>query len=145
VIQLVGDVQRVDPSIDTPFTFPLKKRHNAAFNAPEGWLDSYWHEPPPPEVILAGGDAHADGAIIHEKQPLSPPPPIPSIEIDAGWSEPKLAAVVPTDNGFVTIRPQLEAVDVANDSDLESVLTTAEWAKLENMSNLHEFSYVVVD
>jgi hypothetical protein len=49
--------------------------------------------------------------------------------------------MVPTDTGFVTIRPQLEAVDTANESDLESVLTTAEWAKLEDMSNLHEFSH----
>jgi hypothetical protein len=51
--------------------------------------------------------------------------------------------VVPTETGFVTIRPQLEAVDVANDPNLESVLTTAEWAKLGNMNNLREFSYVV--
>jgi hypothetical protein len=63
--------------------------------------------------------------------------------MDAEWSEPKPAVVVPTDIGFVTIRPQLEAITMANDSDLESVLTTAEWAQLEDMSNLHEFSYVV--
>jgi hypothetical protein len=32
---------------------------------------------------------------------------------------------------------------MANDSDLESVLAAAEWAQLEDMSNLREFSYVV--
>jgi hypothetical protein len=51
--------------------------------------------------------------------------------------------VVPTDIGFVTIRPQLEAVETATDSDLESIFTTAEWAQLEDMNNLREFSYVV--
>jgi hypothetical protein len=141
VIQLVREVQRFDPSIDTPFTFPLEKHHDEAFDAPDGWLDSYWREPPPPVVIPTGGDIHDDSAILDEW--LSLPYPIPPIAIDAGWIEPKPAVVVPTDTGFVTVRPQLEAVNMANDSDLESALATAEWAQLENMRNLHELSYVV--
>jgi hypothetical protein len=49
---------------------------------------------------------------------------------------------MPSDAGFVAIRPQMEAVDAANESDLESVLTVAEWEKLEDVSNLREFSYI---
>jgi hypothetical protein len=63
VVQRVRDVQRVDLSVDTLFTFPLKKHHEAAFNTPEGWLDSYWREPPPPEIIprdIQDGDAVPD-------------------------------------------------------------------------------------
>jgi hypothetical protein len=35
VIQLVRDVQRVCPPLDTPFAFPLEKLQDVAFNALE--------------------------------------------------------------------------------------------------------------
>jgi hypothetical protein len=144
VAQSVRDVQRDDLSVDAPFTFPLEKHYDAAFNAPEGWLDSYWREPPPPEIIP---QAIQNNDVVPDEPPPPLLAPMPLIGMDAAtdaeWSEPKPAVVVPTDTGFVTIRPQLEAIKIANDSDLESVLTTAEWAQLEDMSNLHEFAYVV--
>jgi hypothetical protein len=97
VVQSVRDVRRVDLSVDAPFTFPLEKHHETAFNAPEGWLDSYCHEPPPPEIILRA--VQDDDAVPDEPPPL--PAPMPLIEMDAvmdaEWSEPKPAVVVPTD------------------------------------------------
>jgi hypothetical protein len=44
VIQITRDVQRAGGSKDATYTFPLKKHHDAAFNAPEGWLDSHLRE-----------------------------------------------------------------------------------------------------
>jgi hypothetical protein len=151
VVQFVRDVQRVDPSPHAPFAFPLKKHHDAAFNMPEGWLDSYWREQPPLCVMPTDDDEQTGNPIVDDllrsqkdhlddaPEPL--PAPAPPMGVETGWSEPKPAVMVPTETRFVTIRPQLETIDTANKSDLESVITTAEWAKLEEISNLREFLY----
>jgi hypothetical protein len=90
---------------------------------------------PIPDDLLRPQKDHLDD------DPEPPPAQAPPIEMETDWSKPKPAVMVPTETGFVTIRPQLEAIDAANESDPESVLTTAEWATLEEMSNLREFSY----
>jgi hypothetical protein len=46
VIQMVRDVHRLDVSENAEFSFPLRKHYDKAFNTPEGWLDSNWHEKP---------------------------------------------------------------------------------------------------
>jgi hypothetical protein len=46
---------------------------------------------------------------------VQPPPAVQ----DSGWVGPKPAVVIPIDNGLVAIRPELAAVDAANESDLE--------------------------
>jgi hypothetical protein len=96
VIQIVRDVQRVDPSVDSPFAFPLEKHHEAAFDVPEGWRDSYWREPPPPEVIPQAKNIQDDDAVLDDPLPL--PPPIPPIEMGAAWGESTPAVVDPTDS-----------------------------------------------
>jgi hypothetical protein len=59
------------------------------------------------------------------------------------WIGPKPAFVIPTGAGFVTIRSELEGVEcpTANESDLDSTLTVAEWGELEDMSNVREYVY----
>jgi hypothetical protein len=100
----------------------------------------------PTEVDPQTGHATLDDLLRSQKDhlaadPDSPPVQPPPAVQDSGWNGPEPAVVIPTDTGFVTIRPQMEAVDTANESDLESILTVAEWEKLEDVSNLHEFPY----
>jgi hypothetical protein len=42
-IQQCANVYRDDATTDALLDFPLEEKHTLAFDAPDGWLDSWWH------------------------------------------------------------------------------------------------------
>jgi hypothetical protein len=136
----------------------LKKQYDTAFNTPEGWLDSSWRDQPTTRIMPIAADAETGNAKLDSllrshmdhlaDDPDLPPdiskPALPPLAVqDSVRVGPKPAIVMPTDAGFVAMRPELEAVErpTANESDLERVLTVAAWGELEDMCNTREFAY----
>jgi hypothetical protein len=139
VMQMVWDVQRVDAAEDAKFNFPLREHYDEAFNAPEGWLDSSWHDNPTVYLAAMSGESPV---IKHDED-------VPVADVDASaqvsWesSQTTQAVVVPSGDGLVTIRPAIDTTTALPDDvqDAEVELNAAELLALEAMSNRHEYAY----
>jgi hypothetical protein len=163
VIQIVRDVPRIDEAQDAQFRFPLEEHYDRAFNTPEGWLDSWWREQPTmcriPTAACAGDHPSTIDVMLSshmvqiDVDPDIPPDSSRPLDIsfgvqdsdDAKMEQPRItpAVVMPAGDGLVTIQPELAATECPTEegSDLEHLLTDAEWATFEKMTNVREFAY----
>jgi hypothetical protein len=158
-VQTVRDVKRPDNAKEGNFRFPPNIHHDEAFNAPEGWNDCWWGRDSNPEPKKASTPATRDTTVrddllcIHTSRLDVGNDVITSCETvsgainhlasSGGQTTTKPAEVMPSGHGLVRY-PGNNPMSMNHEddhSDLESIMSDAEWKTLAEYSNLHEFSF----
>jgi hypothetical protein len=137
VVQVVGEVQRLDATKDAKFYFPLRERYDKAFNTLDGWLDSSWRDTP--TVYLAAMSDESPNKKNDDEVLVADA----SVPMSRGSSQTTPAMIVPSGDGVIPTQPAIVTTtappEVVQDAEVE--LSADELLALEAMSMFHDYAY----